>query len=261
MDGEKSGFSLLRRFHREEHRTEKDQDMLLEMLKSSSVLKDFVAQHHGYWNSQDWQQLLEKLRSLGYGGLNLDSIGKLLEEEKKVYLQNPKPEAQEPKEEWKLEQDMEKVERLLMEEKKLEQIKPPQGTDLSKLVPYEHVVQKKIQDLSLAISLLEKNKQILDVKEIEVYDTIKDIKRHKQIIEKEQGELKKKISDMEYKELKLMEATDKVKQREVELMQKEQELGELDKYLKEKADFLVNKEKQILERVNRLKEEIKNISL
>lgn|GEM_PF-3382523 len=63
-----------------------DEISQIELLKSSRILSNFVAQQKGNWNHSDWENLLKKLKEQNFA-LSNDKIGLLLDEEKRKYLE------------------------------------------------------------------------------------------------------------------------------------------------------------------------------
>ena len=57
----------------------------LARLAKTSLPKDFVEQHFGEWNHQDWLGFCALLEEKGYTPIDLDQVGLLLETQKTVY--------------------------------------------------------------------------------------------------------------------------------------------------------------------------------
>ena len=57
----------------------------LARLAKTSLPKEFVEQHCGEWNHQDWLDFCERLEEKGYTPIDLDQVGLLLEKQKADY--------------------------------------------------------------------------------------------------------------------------------------------------------------------------------
>lgn len=61
-------------------------EMNLTRLAKTSIPMNFVKQHSGEWNHQDWLEFCADLEAKGYTPIDLDQVGLLLEKAKAEYL-------------------------------------------------------------------------------------------------------------------------------------------------------------------------------
>ena len=57
----------------------------LARLAKTNLPKEFVEQHGGEWNHQDWLGFCALLEEKGYTPIDLDQVGLLLEAQKTIY--------------------------------------------------------------------------------------------------------------------------------------------------------------------------------
>ena len=57
----------------------------IKKLSRTSILKDFVVKNNGCWDHQGWLVLCEKITAKGFGSIDFDQVGVLLEQEKTAY--------------------------------------------------------------------------------------------------------------------------------------------------------------------------------
>lgn len=58
----------------------------LKKLSKTSILKTFVVKNDGEWNHQKWLEFCSYLEEKGYGPVDFDQVGLLLEKKKAEYL-------------------------------------------------------------------------------------------------------------------------------------------------------------------------------
>ncbi|OGV51023.1 MAG: hypothetical protein A2X49_04510 [Lentisphaerae bacterium GWF2_52_8] len=63
---------------------------ILKKLAQSPLVMNFVESKGGYWDHQDWLDFLSEIRAKGYGPIELDKLGLLLEAKKAEYLATQK---------------------------------------------------------------------------------------------------------------------------------------------------------------------------
>ena len=57
----------------------------LSRLAKTSLVLDFVREHNGEWNHQEWLRFCTLLEEEGYTPIDLDKVGLLLEDAKKAF--------------------------------------------------------------------------------------------------------------------------------------------------------------------------------
>ena len=60
----------------------------LARLAKTNLPKEFVEQHAGEWNHQDWLGFCAILEEKGYTPIDLDRVGLLLEQKKSEFFEN-----------------------------------------------------------------------------------------------------------------------------------------------------------------------------
>lgn len=63
-------------------------EMNLTRLAKTSLPMNFVIQHKGEWNHQDWLEFCAFLEDKGYTPIDLDQVGLLLEKSKAEYWES-----------------------------------------------------------------------------------------------------------------------------------------------------------------------------
>ena len=58
-------------------------------LRKTNIPYDFVKEHSGEWNHQDWIYFCSQIYDAGYSPVNLDRLGSLLESLKKTLVDLP----------------------------------------------------------------------------------------------------------------------------------------------------------------------------
>jgi len=58
----------------------------LTRLCRTNILMNFIKQHKGSWNDQEWLDFCAYLEKKGYAPIDCESVGKLLERKKRMYL-------------------------------------------------------------------------------------------------------------------------------------------------------------------------------
>lgn len=56
---------------------------MIEQIKKSGVIEEFVVENNFSWGYSEWIKLLDHLRALGFDNFNPDDVGALLEQERR----------------------------------------------------------------------------------------------------------------------------------------------------------------------------------